>query len=157
MSWESLLDLQKRFERKLDFRDIHIGDNLVSLATAAMFAISENYAFNLVVLEQGKSTETRIFLDELRSLDILGDDVLLYHDTANHLEGVIKISIKQEFRRTELDFMAFSQRKPFIVVSFTKDLNSDCGHLLRLLHFSSNFRGLLLIGDQAGQDFTFYA
>ena len=157
MSWETLLDSQKRLCHKLDFRDVHISNNLVDTAMAAMFALSENYSFNLVILEQGKTVEIRNFLEGLKTLNILGTDVLLYHDTGSQIDDVIKISSKQEFRRTELDVMAFSQRRPFVVISFNPEVNLDCAHLVRLLHFSPNFRGLLLMGDRVGQEFAFYA
>ena len=58
--------------------------------------------------------------------------------------------------------MAFTARRPFIVVSFDppdilKEEDADYIHLIRLIRFSTNFRGLLLIGTTAGQDAVLYA
>jgi hypothetical protein len=162
MSWESLTSLQKRFRRKLDFRDVYFPTGIPMLAGAAIFAMSENYRFNLIILERNKIDETRNLLTELTDLDVIGPDVLLYHDRPSPLDNVMKISSKQEIRRTELDFMAFAQRRPFIVVSFNPPssiIQDDANaiHLIRLLCLSNNFRGLILSQDNVGEEFAVYA
>lgn len=163
MSWENLVNLQARFRRKLDFRDIYTGRGLADIAISNIYAMSENFKFNLIILERAKTEETSLFLHEMESLDILGPDVLLYYDTlTSKVENVMKISSRQDIRRTELDFMAFASRRPFLIVSFdppstSSDDDANYVHLIRLLNFSSNCRGLLLLGNVAGQDAILYA
>lgn len=159
MSW---LNLQKRFHRKLDFRDVYFTAGVAKLASAAIVAMSEKFKFNLIILERTKADETRNFLEDIAPLDIVGPDVLVYHERPCVLDNVIKVSSRQEFRRAELDFMAFAQRRPFIVISFEPPKlenpdDADTIHLLRLLRFSNNFRGFILSYDEVGQEFAVYA
>ena len=77
MSWEILLDTRAKIRQKLDFRDVYTGNSLSDIAVSNIYAMSDNFKFNILLIERSKSEETNIFLEKLSMLGILGPDVLV--------------------------------------------------------------------------------